>query len=73
MEHLLAQLRGSRSDLARIVESAARSELAFIVVPAGAVRAWAEREPSAWDLVRSWLTDQGKAVVERDERLGKLP
>ena len=64
MEHLLAQLRGSRSDLARIVESAARSDLAFIVVPAGAVRAWEEREPSAWGKVQDWLTGQGKAVVE---------
>jgi len=66
MEDLLAQLRGSRTDLARIVEAAARTELPFIVVPAGAVRAWEEREPSTWDKVRDWLTGQGKAIVERE-------
>ena len=64
MEDLLAELRGSRSDLARIVETAARSDLAFIVVPAGAVRAWGEREPRAWSKVQDWLTGQGKVVVE---------
>jgi hypothetical protein len=70
MEDLLAQLRGSRTDLARIVEAAARTELPFIVVPAGAVRAWEEREPSAWGKVRDWLTGQGKAIVEREDHPG---
>ncbi len=64
MEDLLARLRESRTDLARIVEAASRSELEYIVVPAGAVRAWEEREPSTWAAVRDWLTARGKVVVE---------
>lgn len=67
MEDLLVQLRVSRTDLARIVEAASRTELPFIVVPAGAIRAWEEREPSAWGKARDWLTEQGKAIVEREE------
>lgn len=65
---LLAQLRGSRTDLARIVESAARSERPFVVVPAGALRAWQEREPSAWSEVRDWLAARGQTIVESSGR-----
>ena len=64
MEDLLVELRGSRSDLARVVEAAARIDLAFVVVDAGAVRGWEQREPGAWDKVRSWLNSQGKKIVE---------
>ena len=70
MEDLLAHLRGSRTDLARIVEAASRTELGYIVVPAGAVRAWEEREPSTWAKVRDWLTAKGKIVVEFEGQAG---
>jgi hypothetical protein len=73
MEDLLAQLQESRTDLPRIVAAATRTELAFIVVPAGAIRAWEEREPSAWGKVRDWLTAQGKTVVEHEAPRGHAP
>ena len=68
MEDLLTELRGSRTDLARIVMAASRTELAFVVVPAGAIRAWEARAPHVWRRVRDWLTEHGKTVVERERR-----
>lgn len=61
---LLAELRKSRTDLARIVEAAERAERAYVVVPAQAVKAWIEREPDAWAKVLAWLAANGKAVVQ---------
>ena len=45
---LLAELRDSRTDMARVVEAAAQPERAYVVVPIQAVKAWMEREPDAW-------------------------
>jgi len=59
-DELLAQLRGSKTDLARFVEVMLRDQRADLVVPAGAVRAWQEREPQTWAMVRDWLAEQGK-------------
>jgi hypothetical protein len=61
-DELLAQLRGSRTDLGRFVEVMLRHHLPHLVVPANAVRAWQEREPKTWAMVRDWLAEQGKSV-----------
>jgi hypothetical protein len=61
-DELLAQLRGSKTDLARFVEVMLRDQRADLVVPASAVRAWQEREPQTWAMVRDWLAEQGKSV-----------
>jgi hypothetical protein len=61
---LLVQLRGSKTDLGRFVEAMVRDELPNLVVPANAVRAWQEREPQTWAMVRDWLAEQGKSVVQ---------
>ena len=71
MEDLLAQLRGSRTDLARLVMAASRTTLPFIVVSTEAVRAWEQRAPSAWSEVRDLLTAQGKRVVQSEGRPGR--
>ena len=63
-DELLAQLRGSKTDLARFIEIMHRDRLPELVVPANAVRAWQEREPQTWAMVRDWLAEQGKSVVE---------
>ena len=60
-DELLAQLRGSKTDLERFVESMLRDQLPQLVVPANAVRAWQQREPQTW-VVRDWLAEQGKSV-----------
>ena len=61
---LLDELRGSSSDLPRLVETAARAERAYVVVPAQAVQAWMEREPAAWAKVLTWLAANDKALVQ---------
>jgi len=61
-DELLAQLRASKTDLARFVEVMLRDQRADLVVPASAVRAWQEREPQTWAMVRDWLAEQGKSV-----------
>jgi hypothetical protein len=60
-DELLAELRGSETDLGRFVEATLRSQLPHLVVPANAVRAWQEREPQTWAMVRDWLAEQGKS------------
>ena len=61
-DELLAQLRGSKTDLGRFVEIMLRDQLPQLVVPANAVRAWQEREPQTWAMVCDWLATQGKSV-----------
>ena len=63
-DELLAQLRGSRTDLGRFVEIMLRDQLPQLVVPAKAVRAWQEREPETWAMVCHWLAERGKSVVQ---------
>jgi hypothetical protein len=63
-DELLAQLRGSKTDLKRFVEIMLRDESPHLVVPAKAVRAWQDREPQTWAMVCDWLAEQGKSVVE---------
>ena len=60
---LLAQLRGSKTDLKRFVEAMLRDQLPRLVVPVNAVRAWQEREPQTWAMVCDWLAAQGKSFV----------
>ena len=43
-EELLAELRGSQTDLGRFIEAMLRDQLPHLVVPAKAVRAWRERD-----------------------------
>jgi len=61
---LLAELRDSRTDMARVVEAAAQPERAYVVVPIQAVKAWMEREPDAWAKVEKWFSANGKALVQ---------
>jgi hypothetical protein len=63
-DELLAQLRGSKTDLGRFVEVMLRDELPHLVVPANAVRAWQKRDPQTWAMVLDWLAEQGKSVVQ---------
>jgi len=63
MEELLAHVKGSSTDLIRIVEAAGREDWPCVVVPSRAVEAWERRAPGAWPTVRSWLASQGKPVL----------
>jgi hypothetical protein len=48
--------------LGRFVEAMLRDQLPCLVVPANAVRAWQEREPLTWAMVRDWLAEQGRTA-----------
>lgn len=61
---LLAELRATQTDMARVVEAAAQPERAYVVVPAHAVTAWKERAPDAWAKVVDWFSANGKAIVQ---------
>ena len=63
-DDLFIELRGTRTDLVRFVEVASRTPLPHIVVPPGALRAWAERAPVAWTRVCDWLSARSKTFVE---------
>jgi hypothetical protein len=59
---LLTELDPS-TDLASLVERACRSDLPWIVVPALAVAAWEQRDPSGWAKVLMWLETKGVTIV----------
>ena len=63
VEELLAQVKGSSTDLMRIIEAAERPEWRAWWGALRAVQAWERRAPGAWPRVRSWLDSQGKPVV----------
>jgi hypothetical protein len=63
-EELLAELRSSPTDLARVVEAAACSGLPYVLVAIAALKGWQERDPDAWRKVEAWLIARGQTVVE---------
>jgi hypothetical protein len=64
MARILAELNLDPStDLASLVERVYRNDLAWIVVPALAVAAWEQRDPSGWVRVLTWLKTKGVTVV----------
>jgi len=63
-EELEHDLVSSRTDLARYLEAARRTDLPYLVVNAEAVRAWERREPDIWARFSDWLVAHGKEIVE---------
>jgi len=61
---LLNELRTSRSDMARLVESVVRDRLPYVVVPIMAIRSWERREPHHWAKVAEWLASRNVKLVE---------
>jgi len=59
---LIADLK-TNTDLAWLVERVARNHLPWVVVPAKALDAWAERDPVGWSKVSDWLAAKGVAVI----------
>lgn len=62
VDALIADLK-TNTDLAWLVERVARNHLPWVVVPAKALDAWAERDPVGWSKVSEWLAAKGVAVV----------
>ena len=63
-EDLLAELRSSPTDLARVVEAVASRELPYVLVSIATLKGWQERDPDAWRKVEAWLIARRKTVVE---------
>ncbi len=63
-DELMDDLRGSQTDLARLIEAVVRDRPPYVVVPIQAVRSWERREPQHWAKVSGWLADQNVAVVQ---------
>ena len=64
IEELLAELRSSPTDLARVVEAVSSGELPYVLVPIAALKGWQERDPDAWRKVEAWLIARGTNIVE---------
>jgi hypothetical protein len=62
VDALLAELNGN-TDLAWLVERVVRNKLPWVVVPAAAQLAWAERDPIGWNKVLAWLAVNGITVI----------
>ena len=63
-DELEYDLMASRTDLARYLDAARRTNLPYLVVTAQAVRAWKLREPAIFARFCDWLAAQGKQLVE---------
>ena len=63
-DELLLDLRTSRADLARLIETVMRDRLPYIVIPTQAVQAWREEEPQRWAKTAGWLAAHNVALVQ---------
>lgn len=59
---LVAEL-GPNSDLVWLVERVSHANLPWVVIPAAAITAWEERDPTGWEKVSEWLAVQGITIV----------
>jgi len=62
-DELLLDLRTSRADLARLIETVMRDRLPYIIIPTQAVQAWREEDPHRWAETAGWLTAHNVALV----------
>jgi CheY-like chemotaxis protein len=62
-DELLTELRMSRTDLARYVESVIRDSRPYLMIPSQTLRAWEQREPKTWAKVAGWLAAHDVAVL----------
>jgi hypothetical protein len=61
-EALLAELRASATDLAKLIEYCERRRPPAVYLSEAAVTAWEQRAPAAWAAARSWLEGHDIAV-----------
>jgi hypothetical protein len=55
-EHMIHQLRGTPTDLVRLVEAVRWRPLHVVAIPAEAIIHWRTDEPRSWNVVLEWLT-----------------
>ena len=60
---LLAKLRASPTDLARLVERVEGTGRPFVLVSPRAIAAWERRDPEAWASARQWFVEHGVRLL----------
>ena len=63
-EELLQALRGSRTDLAKLVKRVDQRRCGVVAVSGRAITRWNRDDPKSWERVRAWLTDRAVRIVE---------
>jgi len=58
-EELLCALRGSPTDLAKLVTGLHQRPRRVVAISQNAVARWNKDDPDSWDRVRAWLTTRG--------------
>jgi len=62
-EELLRDLRGSPTDLEKLVNRIDQRRPRVVAISANAIARWNKDDPRAWERVREWLTKQGVRVM----------
>jgi hypothetical protein len=62
-ETLLQELRGTPTDLAKLVTAVHQRHRKVVAVSPDAVLRWQTDAPDAWKRVREWLTTRGVMVI----------
>jgi len=62
-DELRTELRLSRTDLARYVETVIRDSRPYLMIPSQTLKAWEQREPKTWAKVAGWLAAHDVAVL----------
>jgi hypothetical protein len=62
-EHLLATLRASATDLARLIGVYERRRSPTVYVRREARARWQARAPAAWAMAQAWLAEHGVTIV----------
>jgi hypothetical protein len=60
---LLADLRGSPTDLGKLVTRVHQRRRGVVAVSANAITRWNKDAPDAWQRVREWLTKEGVQII----------
>jgi len=62
-KELLEGLRGSRTDLIKLVTRVHRGRRQFVAVSPHAVARWLRDAPGTWERVHEWLITRGVTVI----------
>ena len=60
---LLCELRGSPTDLAKLVKRINQRHRTVVAISANAITRWNKDDPNSWERVREWLTRQKVRII----------
>ena len=62
-EELLRDLRGSPTDLAKLVTRVQQRPRSVVAIPGKAIERWHRDDPHAWERARAWLTKHDVRII----------